>query len=193
MMYTSRAAMAVILAVPCQGLAAPPDWAPAHGWRNRHGAAYAGYSGRNWYDDYGVRSGRCDRAEVGAILGGVTGAWIGSEVSSDRDRLVATVVGTVIGAAIGSEIGRRMDAADRSCVGHALELANAGQTVSWKNATTGVVYRLTPMDGATREDGCRKFRLIAHDSLGLSEGRTTACPSTDGTWNLAPEIKMSRR
>ena len=42
-------------------------------------------------------------------------------------------------------------------------------------------------------DGCRRFLLIATGAFGLSEGRTTACPGTDGVWDLPPEAKMTRR
>jgi surface antigen len=140
-----------------------------------------------------VQSGHCNREDVGAVLGGITGGVIGAEVGQDGNRAVAIVVGTVIGAAIGAEIGRRMDKTDRSCAGHALELARDGQSVTWMNAATGVTWQLTPVDQAVSVDGCRKFRLIATGKFGLSEGRTTACPGDDGTWDLAPEVKMSRR
>jgi len=188
-----RAIALAAVALPCIALATPPSWAPAHGWRKKNDPAYAGYSGHNWEYDYGVRSGHCDRAEIGAVLGGVAGAAIGSEVAKGDNRVVAMVVGTVIGAAIGSEIGRRMDTTDRYCVGHSLELASAGQTVSWTNPTTRVSYQLTPLDKGVSEDGCRKFRLIATGGFGLSEGRTTACAGEDGVWNLAPEAQMTRR
>lgn len=189
----ARAAAVAGLALPCIALATPPSWAPAHGWRKNNDPTYAGYSGRYWDSDYGVRSGRCDRAEIGALLGGITGGVIGSEVARNDDRSVAIVVGTVIGAAIGSEIGRRMDQTDRNCAGHALELAGPGKTVAWQNPTTRVSYQLTPLEQGDSADGCRKFRLIATGAFGLSEGRTVACPGDDGVWNLAPEAKMSRR
>ena len=162
------------LALPCAAMGVPPAHAPAHGWRNKHDPTYAGYSGRNWQRDYGVRLGRCDRAEIGALLGGVAGG--------------------TIGAAIGSEIGRRMDRTDRSCVGHALELASYGQTVAWSNPSTKVTYQLTPLsDGKVATDGCRRFRLVAHGNFGLSEGRTTACPDADAVWQLAPDVRLTRR
>ena len=53
----------------------------------------------------------------------MAGGVIGAEAGKGDQRAVAIVVGTVIGAVIGAEIGRRMDRTDRSCVGHALELA----------------------------------------------------------------------
>jgi surface antigen len=188
--------IAATIALPCVVFADPPSQAPAHGWRAKHDPTYAGYSGRNWQRDYGVRLGRCDRAEIGAVLGGMVGAAVGVEAGAGAGdgQLVAVVVGSVIGAAVGAEIGRRMDRTDRSCVGHALELANYGQTVAWSNPATKVSYQLTPLaDGRVSTDGCRRFRLVAHGSFGLSEGRTTACPDGDAVWQLAPDVRLSRR
>ena len=196
-----KAGLALVIALPCAVLAAPPDWAPAHGWRKKNDPSYAGYrgySGKDWDSDYGVRSGSCDRGRVGQVIGGVVGGVaggaIGAEVAKDSDnRNVAIVVGTVIGAAIGSEVGRRMDKTDRSCVGHALELVAANQNVKWTNPNTRVTYQLTPLDERPREDGCRSFRLIAHGTFGLSEGRTMACPDDAGVWRLAADRRVSQR
>jgi surface antigen len=189
--------LAATVAATCVALAAPPDWAPAHGWRNKNDPSYAGHSGRDWDYDYGVRSGSCDRGRIGQVLGGVVGGVaggaIGAEVakgSAQRD--VATVVGTVIGAAIGSEVGRRMDKTDRSCVGHALELAEDGQSVRWTNPNTRMTYQLTPLDAERGGDGCRRFRLIAHGSFGLSEGLTVACTDGKGVWQPEND-RLSRR
>lgn len=189
----ARALLALLIALPCIALAAPPDWAPAHGWRKKQDSAYAGYSGRRWSDDFGVRSGRCNRAEVGAVLGGIAGGAIGAGSGRGDERVVATVVGTVIGAAIGAEIGRRLDRTDRSCIGHALELAEPGQTVAWTNANTGVSFKLTPAGTPANASGCRRFTLVAVGGFGLSEGRAVACPAADGTWNPSPEVRLGRR
>ncbi len=151
----SSAFVAVALALPCLALATPPSWAPAHGWRKKNDPHYAGYSGRSWDDDFGVQSGRCNREDVGAVLGALAGGAIGAEAGPDgAGRAVAVVVGTVIGAAIGAEIGRRMDKADRSCAGHALELAREGQTVTWVNPASGVTWQLTPVSAPPSTDGC---------------------------------------
>jgi surface antigen len=190
----ARLTLAILIALPCIALATPPSWAPAHGWRAKNDPHYAGYSGRDWAHDYGVSDGRCDRAQIGAVLGGVAGGVIGAEVGKSGQRAVAIVLGTVIGAAIGSEIGRRMDQTDRSCVGHALELAGPGQTIKWTNHNTGVAYQLTPKDvDVVAANGCRKFRLVATGNFGLSEGRAFACPAPDGTWSLASETRLGQR
>jgi surface antigen len=182
------------LMLPGLALATPPPWAPAHGWRARNDPTYAGYSGRTWVHDYGIQSGGCDREQVGALLGGIAGGAIGAEAADkDGGRAVAIAIGTLIGAAIGAEIGRRMDLTDRACTGHALELAEPGRSVTWRNPASGITYQLTPVDRAPAVDGCRKFRLIATGTFGLSEGRATACPAGGGVWSLAPEATLTRR
>lgn len=198
-----RIACVLVVAIPCAVLAAPPDWAPAHGWRKKHDPAYAGYkghSGRDWDSDYGIESGACDRVKVGQVLGGVAGGVVGGVIGSEvakgspnTNRNVAIVVGTVIGATIGSEIGRRMDKTDRSCAGQSLELAEVGRSVKWTNPNTRVTYQLTPLANVTTAEGCRSFRLVAHGNFGLSEGRTVACPDADGVWTLADDARVSQR
>ena len=192
-----RAGIALLMALPCVALATPPSWAPAHGWRKQNDPTYAGYSGRAWDYDYGVRSGSCDRGRIGQVLGGVVGGVAGGAIGGEiakgsTDRSVAIVIGTVIGAAIGSEVGRRMDKTDRSCVGHSLELADYGQSVRWTNPNTRVTYQLTPLDPEHGIDGCRRFRLIAHGSFGLSEGRTVACTDGSGVWQ-SEDDRLTRR
>jgi surface antigen len=193
--------LALVVAIPCAVLASPPDWAPAHGWRKKNDPSYPGYrgySGKDWNSDYGVRSGSCDRGRVGqvvgGVIGGVAGGAIGGEIAKNSEnRNVAIAAGAVIGAVIGSEVGRRMDKTDRSCVGHSLELADVGRSVKWTNPNTRVSYQLTPLDEDRRDDGCRRFRLIAHGDFGLTEGRTLACPGADGVWRLAEDQRVSRR
>jgi surface antigen len=192
-----RAGLALLMALPCAALATPPGWAPAHGWRKQNDPTYAGYSGRAWDYDLGVRSGSCDRNRIGQVLGGavggVAGGAIGGEIAKgSAERNVAIVIGSVIGAAIGSEVGRRLDKADRSCVGHALELADYGQSVRWTNPNTRVTYQLTPLDPEHGVDGCRRFRLIAHGSFGLSEGRAVACTDGSGVWQPEDD-RLTRR
>jgi len=161
-------ALSAALVAPCLALATPPPWAPAHGWRKKHDPYYAGYSGRQYEADYGISRGNCNRDEIGAVLGGVAGG------------------------VIGAEIGRRMDDRDRSCIGQALELATANQTVTWSNPQERVSYQLTPL-GANerRDDGCRTFKLVAHGAFGLSEGRTTACVDEQGVWRPSPDVQVS--
>ena len=159
--------------------AAPPSHAPAHGWRAKH----AGHSGHQWEQDFGVRSGRCNREAVATVLGSMAGAVIGNRVADSEDRAVATVVGALAGALIGNRIGRKLDAADQACFGHALELGESGQTVQWTNDSA--TYRMIP--GADRErDGsaCREFTLHAAVDSEQSVRQGLACQSERGVWEI---------
>ncbi|HJQ81280.1 MAG TPA: glycine zipper 2TM domain-containing protein, partial [Lacipirellulaceae bacterium] len=105
--FLPAALIALLVAAPV--LADPPPWAPAHGWRKKNDPNYVGYTGKRWERDYGVLDGRCNTAAVGAVLGGVTGAVIGSRTSDAQERPIAIILGTAIGAVIGAKIGEEID------------------------------------------------------------------------------------
>lgn len=177
--------VALVVMWSAEALAAPPDHAPAHGWRKKHDPYYVGYTGRHWDRDFGILSGRCNREEIGTVVGGVIGGVIGSEVADRDDRAVATIIGAAVGALIGNRIGREMDEADRGCFAHALEVGKAGQTIAWENASTGVRYEMLPGDGNSRQgEDCRgyTFRAFAGERRSTSSG--VACPADDGLWKI---------
>ncbi|MBI2318290.1 MAG: glycine zipper 2TM domain-containing protein, partial [Betaproteobacteria bacterium] len=181
------AATACLLAtVPWPAYADPPPWAPAHGWRKKHDAYYTGYAGKKWERDYGIVAGRCDRQAIGAVLGATVGGVIGSQVGKGSGKTVATVLGAVIGGVIGAEIGRDLDGADRGCLGHALELAEDRERVTWVNSGTGVTYVLSPIRGYKRDGRiCREFSLKMTAGRKDGTGRGVACQAGDGTWQIA--------
>lgn len=49
----------------------------------------------------------------GTIIGGGTGALIGSQIGGGTGAIVATGIGAVGGALVGSEVGKSMDRKDR--------------------------------------------------------------------------------
>jgi len=165
----------------------PPPWAPAHGWRKKHDPHYVGYEGRRWPSDYGVLHGTCNREAIGAVLGAAVGGAIGSQVGTGDQRAVATVVGAVIGAVVGAQIGRSMDEEDRACIGHALELSEAGRPVYWQNEHNGARYTLTPLDDMGRQTAgrpCREFVLEVRFDGKRERSQQKACRNDDGTWTL---------
>jgi surface antigen len=172
----------------------PPPWAPAHGRRSkdrdrdddrrdddrRSDRYYRGYTGHEWRDDYGVRSGRCNTDTILAAVGAVAGGVIGNRTASDENRTVATILGAVIGGLIGAKVGDSIDDRDRACIGHSLELVETGRAVTWRNPRTGIDYRVRPtrdLDG-----GCREFELAARG--GVEKGR--ACRRDNGAWEFRP-------
>jgi surface antigen len=178
-------ASALLMTGATMVLADPPPHAPAHGWRAKHDSYYVGYTGTRWPRDYEITSGRCNREEVGAVLGGVVGGTIGHEVAKPEDRVVATILGAAVGALVGSKIGRELDERDEGCVGQSLELAQPGQAVQWRNDQSGVTYVLTPTD-AKQLDGrnCRVFKLRS-SAAGKSQTVTrTGCQMEQGQWEI---------
>ena len=166
-------------------LATPPAHAPAHGWRAKHDPYYVGYTGNHWERDYGIRGGRCDRREVGTVVGAVVGGAIGSSVGKGDDRLIAILVGSALGAVVGREIGREMDSSDRACIGHALELAEAGQWVKWDGGRDGLRYALKAGDGFEREGYAYRRITLERDLDGRSDRSPgSACRIAEGEWRL---------
>ena len=75
----------------------------------------------------------------------------------------ATIVGVIAGAVIGNRIGRELDEADRGCFGHALEIGQMGQRITWTNEANGLRYELSP--GADRPRGDASLpRVHARDA-----------------------------
>ncbi|PKO63788.1 MAG: hypothetical protein CVU23_09590 [Betaproteobacteria bacterium HGW-Betaproteobacteria-17] len=165
----------------------PPKHAPAHGYykkqqandRNKpkHARHYQGKSGVSYVNDYGISAGRCNRDEIGTVIGGVTGAVIGGQIAGRDDRVVGMVVGGVLGAIVGHAIGDRMDERDRACMGHALEIGRPGVPVEWRSA--GHAYQFTPRGDA--RDGCRNATLVVD---GRKPREVLACPSGRGEWRF---------
>lgn len=171
-------------------LADPPAHAPAHGWRKKNDPYYVGYTGRHWERDYGILEGRCNREAVATVLGGVIGGAIGSKVADRDSRTVAIIVGAATGALIGNKIGRELDEADRSCIGHALEVGKPGQVVTWVNQETGVEYQMAlGTSGDNRDDSCRRYMLLGIAGSKKSFRQGTACQTAPGVWNIVKTVK----
>jgi len=173
------------LALPPPVTADPPPWAPAHGWRKKHDAYYAGYSGKKWPRDYGIITGRCNYEAVGAVLGGVVGGAVGARVGNRDTRPIAILVSTAIGAIVGAQIARKIEDADRACIAHSLELSRDYRSVSWTNPNTGARYLLTPRDGYVRNGRtCRNFELGIELDGGNRISSGSACQTPEGSWQI---------
>jgi surface antigen len=173
----------------------PPPWAPAHGYRRKHGHKHHHH---HYYDDdhdhyeredrvtvpdVGIELGRCNRELIGGILGGVTGGVVGSQVGKGSTRTAVTIGGTIVGVLIGGAIGRGMDEADQACVAHTLEQAPPGQAVTW-NDPDGGYYRVVPRDAYEDRQGrtCREYLTTATIGGRNQQLYGTACRDADGNW-----------
>jgi surface antigen len=162
----------------------PPPWAPAHGWRAKHKHKKEKYVHYREVP-YDIGLGRCNRDLLGAVLGGVAGGAIGAGVVKGDNRTVAIVGGTIIGAIIGGVIGGHMDRVDQNCVGQALEHAEDGQQVRWRNPN-GYEYEVEPRRTYTGTSGqyCREYTTTAVVNGRAERVYGTACRDAAGSWRL---------
>ncbi len=198
------AALAGGLAAP--GFADPPPWAPAHGWRAKHGYGHEKrHHGRDYrrgpevvvveapprYVAVPVQgAGSChrdlvNREVVGTVLGGAAGAAAGSQIGKGNGQIASVIAGTIIGGLIGGSVGHSMDQADTQCVGQALEYAQTGQPISW-NGPRNVAYTVTPMRTYQVPDGryCREYQESAIIGGRPQQVYGTACRQPDGAWQI---------
>lgn len=73
----------------------------------------------------------------GSLLGGATGALIGTQFGKGHGRLAAVGIGTMLGAMVGGSIGKSMDDRDRALAAktaqNVLEYQPDNTKRSWKN------------------------------------------------------------
>jgi surface antigen len=135
--------------------------------------------------DFGIPDGTCNRRAVGAVLGGAIGGIIGAQVGEGASRRIAILAGAAAGSLIGAHIGRRMDEADRACIGEALEKAGDNRTVAWVSDDGGTAYRVTPLASRPNTDpACRMFELEARTRAESTTSKAQACRDPDGTWRV---------
>lgn len=164
----------------------PPPWAPAYGYRHKH-HKHKDREDRDYseteYRYYGVPDGRCNREEVGTVLGGAVGGVVGHNTADDKT--LGTIAGVFVGAVLGNVIGRSMDNADRFCTSHVLEYAEDNHPVTWGIAERNIRYRVTPVRTYRLDNRyCREFTVVRETPQGTTRERRRACRNDGGTWNL---------
>ncbi len=187
----SRGALATVVGLSSAGiaLAEPPDWAPAHGHRDKHhhhasehervGVVAHQPAPVVIEPRFGVINGHCNRQALGTVLGGVAGGVVGNQVSGGD--AAATAIGTLVGALLGNAAGRSMDNTDRACTQQVLQYAQNGRPVQWINgATTYVVTPGAIVTGNGRE--CRPFTVVAQADGQQWQEQRRACRGRDMNW-----------
>ena len=125
------------------------------------------------------------KAEQGAVIGGLGGAAVGSQLGPDDSRGENALIGAGIGAVLGYMIGNEWEKYDQRRLNRTLESAPSGRREAWVNPDTGNRYVATP-EPAYRRDG-RVYRDV--EIQGEVDGRretvhAKAYRRSDGTWQL---------
>jgi len=72
------------------------------------------YRGYGYYDD-ACRTSKTNKGTAGAVIGGLAGAVLGSNVAGRGDRTEGAVIGGVAGALIGNGVGRSSAESSYAC------------------------------------------------------------------------------
>lgn len=181
--------LALPVGLPTSATAEPPSWAPAHGYRAKQDHKGNRHKDRNRSNEVFVSNGdflRCNRDVVGAILGGGTGALLGSTVGKGDGRDAAMIGGEILGMLGGYAFGQSLDQSDQACTGDALDRVPDGQSVRWQNPDSGRSYNVVPTDSWQNAQGryCREYSATANIGGKLQKTYGTACRRADGSWQL---------
>ena len=133
-----------------------------------------------------VLSGCASQQQNGTIIGGVTGALIGSVIGDGSGQSVAIAVGAIAGGLIGSSIGQRFDEQDQSRIAYSMERK---QRSSWTNSTTGQRYTVMPSSTlvpSSSNQQCREFTVDTEIGNRTETAYGTACRQNDGSWKIIP-------
>lgn len=198
----AASALMIVAAPVGAAYADPPPWAPAHGWRAKHGHKHRDVYTYRHYDrpaDYhqpvivsqGPSFG-CDRSLLtgnktllAQILGGTGGAVAGAQFGQGTGKLAATAGGALLGVLLGTEVGASLDAADAACAQQTLEVVETGQPVVWRNPDAGAQYTMVPTRTyETSGTYCREYTTRALLGSRSQEAFGTACRQPDGSWRI---------
>lgn len=131
-----------------------------------------------------------NKTNVGTIAGAALGGIAGHNIGSGSGQVVATIAGTLIGAGLGREIGASLDRADIAyhdqTAQRALETAQPGQSLPWRNPESGHSGTVTPKTYYQADNGqyCREYSQTITVGGRTERGYGTACRQPDGSWEI---------
>ncbi|MEM8785288.1 MAG: SH3 domain-containing protein, partial [Pseudomonadota bacterium] len=131
--------------------------------------------------------------DLGTLIGGVTGAVIGSQIGGGtEERIAAGILGAAAGAWLGNEIGRRLDVRDQRRAQAAYQQAAVtGQNQTWTNPqtqTTGTAKVIGTQTKTTRQtvpvlkdkvEEVPPLRMIGTQHVAKSTVNVRGGPGTD--------------
>jgi len=123
------------------------------------------------------------KEDIGMVSGAVLGGVIGHQIGGGSGKTLATIGGAALGAFARSRIGRSMDRDDQRKTAQALETSPDQRASSWRNASTGQSYSVTPKRTYDGADGpCRDFETTTEIDGRKETLHGTACRQADGSW-----------
>lgn len=131
-----------------------------------------------------------NKTNAGTLAGAALGGWAGHNIGKGKGQTIATIAGTLIGAGLGHEVGSSLDKADMGYYNrtsqHALETAQPGESLPWRNPESGNSGTITPSNYYKTADNqyCREYNQTITVGGRTERGYGTACRQPDGTWQI---------
>lgn len=131
-----------------------------------------------------------NKTNAGTLAGAALGGIAGSNIGKGRGNKAATIAGTLIGAGLGYSVGSSLDKADMAYASNtsqsALETAQPGQALPWRNPNSGNSGSITPSNYYQTASGeyCREYSQTINVGGKTERGYGTACRQPDGTWKI---------
>lgn len=130
------------------------------------------------------------KENLGTLLGAGLGGLAGAQIGSGSGQLAAVAGGTLLGAFLGKEIGSSLDKADQAYAHQAaqqtLETAPTGQSGTWSNPDSGNAGSITPTTTYQTASGeyCREYQQTVTVGGQTESAYGTACRQPDGSWKV---------
>lgn len=137
-----------------------------------------------------MSGGGMNKQDVGTVAGAIGGGVIGSTMGKGAGRTATTIGGALLGGMLGNSIGASLDNADRAAYNatsqRAMETAQPGQTLPWRNPNSGNSGTITPQNYYQNASGqyCREYSQTIVVGGQKQNGYGKACRQPDGTWQI---------
>ncbi len=137
-----------------------------------------------------MSGGSINKQDIGTVAGAIGGGVIGSTMGGGAGKTAATIGGALLGGMIGSSIGQSLDRADMAAYNaasqRAMETAQPGQTLPWRNPQSGNHGTITPSNYYQNAQGqyCREYSQTIVVGGQKEQGYGKACRQPDGTWQI---------
>jgi surface antigen len=138
-------------------------------------------------------AGGFSKQDLGTGIGAIGGAIAGAQFGKGDGRIVTGALGALLGAGLGSSVGASLDRADMQYYDRAsqraLETAQTGQSLPWKNPDSGNYGSITPSAPFKNESGqyCREYNQKITVGGKTQNGYGTACRQPDGSWQIVSD------
>ncbi len=137
-----------------------------------------------------MNGGGLNKQDIGTVGGAIGGGVIGSTIGGGKGKTAATIAGALLGGVVGNSIGASLDNADRAAYyqasQQAMETAQPGESLPWRNAQSGNSGTITPSNYYQNADGqyCREYTQTINVGGNRQEGYGKACRQQDGSWKI---------